>query len=399
MSRPILVLLFFFGRLSCFGQVEFFIKLDPKNANWKKIDSIPSVKWIKSRAYNTYNPIDQTFIFKGANTQFDWTVYILDAHNGQVLFEFPYSVESGDVYKHLKYNEKSDNLCALLWDNSEQKEYLVSIDYRTGLFLTMTEIPGVQGIRQATFDQNNERFIFEGSDSSNYKLYSIHASSGTILSNPVIPNPLDTPNQLYGMEYNNENDLLYSILTIDSTGQKQFGTVNLQTGKFSKISVLNGVRSFRSGQHSLNEASSQYCFTGVDSSEQVRLFCIDIKSGKLLTSPIHPKVPEEDDNIILYNFDRLSGELYGLHWDANFIDTYEPFVYPNPTNNILQVEFLLNREEISAELYDSHGNLVVKNEMIFGKRMILDLSSFAKGIYNLKIQYKDLVTSRKIVLI
>ena len=62
------------------------------------------------------------------------------------------------------------------------------------------------------------------------------------------------------------------------------------------------------------------------------------------------------------------------------------FVYPNPVNNILNVNITNSTDNaITADLYDHQGKLVYKGKMISGTNLI-NMERFARGIYILKLK-------------
>ena len=66
------------------------------------------------------------------------------------------------------------------------------------------------------------------------------------------------------------------------------------------------------------------------------------------------------------------------------------FVYPNPTKDIITIE---TRLKIKIEIHDMMGRLFSVDE----NTKHLDLSSLAKGIYNLSILYNDKVYIKQII--
>lgn len=78
-------------------------------------------------------------------------------------------------------------------------------------------------------------------------------------------------------------------------------------------------------------------------------------------------------------------------------------IYPNPTSNMLNIN-LSSQEQglVNIELYDILGSLVLKQKENANKSannsFILDVNSFAKGIYVLKISIKEKLYSAKVVI-
>ncbi len=69
-------------------------------------------------------------------------------------------------------------------------------------------------------------------------------------------------------------------------------------------------------------------------------------------------------------------------------------VYPNPTSGFITIE---SSENASAKIIDILGKTVLKSEISTGKSEF-NLSQFPKGIYFLKIQFKETSQTKKIIL-
>jgi len=71
-------------------------------------------------------------------------------------------------------------------------------------------------------------------------------------------------------------------------------------------------------------------------------------------------------------------------------------VYPNPTQNTLNVDFGKTMNNASLKLYDSTGKLVLEMNAINNASIQIDISAFSKGIYQLMIMSNSDVTAYKI---
>ena len=67
-------------------------------------------------------------------------------------------------------------------------------------------------------------------------------------------------------------------------------------------------------------------------------------------------------------------------------------VYPNPAKESVNIEVVNYQGEVRTEVYDLIGNLIISTN-----ERLIDLQSFSKGIYVLKIGYNN--QSKKIKLI
>ena len=73
-------------------------------------------------------------------------------------------------------------------------------------------------------------------------------------------------------------------------------------------------------------------------------------------------------------------------------------IYPNPTSDLLFVEFLNNTEEdVYMELFNSIGEIVYSRKNI-NANLSIDVSQFTKGIYFMKVYSNSLVSAKKVVI-
>lgn len=104
------------------------------------------------------------------------------------------------------------------------------------------------------------------------------------------------------------------------------------------------------------------------------------------------------------------GELVYVNPNPNFIgcelnpigirSTNSTFVqlYPNPANNVLNIDFgLIGKQDITVSVFDDNGMEVYNNKTTDG-HITLQLTTFNKGLYLIKISNKNnLITSKFII--
>ena len=73
-------------------------------------------------------------------------------------------------------------------------------------------------------------------------------------------------------------------------------------------------------------------------------------------------------------------------------------VYPNPTNGQLFVEVPGNDNEVTIQLSDLEGNVMIEKRTHFASRIELNTSSLEKGFYILSITDGISVKTEKILI-
>jgi len=67
-------------------------------------------------------------------------------------------------------------------------------------------------------------------------------------------------------------------------------------------------------------------------------------------------------------------------------------IYPNPTENLINIDINNYNGQIYSELYDIIGNLIIKTN-----NKTVDLCNYANGIYFLKVVHEDKITKIKLI--
>ena len=84
--------------------------------------------------------------------------------------------------------------------------------------------------------------------------------------------------------------------------------------------------------------------------------------------------------------------------DVNLIDIG---LYPNPTNGLLNIEILNNKDQWNIELYNSLGVFVQSSYIITKEsqnKKLLDISQLPDGVYLIKLILKDETIISRIIL-
>ncbi len=72
-------------------------------------------------------------------------------------------------------------------------------------------------------------------------------------------------------------------------------------------------------------------------------------------------------------------------------------VYPNPANNEVTIELGIGMKDLNVTIYNMVGELIYNSEMTNQQKMI-DISSFARGIYTVEVENKDAKVFKKLVI-
>ena len=82
--------------------------------------------------------------------------------------------------------------------------------------------------------------------------------------------------------------------------------------------------------------------------------------------------------------DTTSNDLIFIGWGLNRQEFYKVVrFYPNPTNNIINIEGLNKNENNNIQIFDMQGKLVITK--IFTEKVMIDLSELNNGVYVINI--------------
>jgi hypothetical protein len=375
----LLTVLFSISLIKVFAQHEFLVTVNPSTGAHTKIDSLPGVKWIYTYPhYTTFDETNHRFIFRASDNTYNWRLFSVNAITGSVISNpvFPVVADSADNVIELEYDNSANVLYGLHWDNSDSLEYLVSINPTTGVFTKVDTIPGVKLIATSphytTFDATNHRYIFKGGDiPTNMYLYSIDATTGNVISNPSFPVLSDPADNIIELQYDNTGSKLYGLHWSNSEKREYLVSINPATGSFTKIDSLPGVKWIYTYPHytTFDETDHRFIFRGGDSAFNWYLYSVDVNTGSIVSSPLFPTLTDPLDNIIELEYDNLSRQLYGLHWQANSIVGIDDHnlvgqsftLYPNPFNYSAKLLLDKSYREVTMVIYNSMGQVVRKD--------------------------------------
>jgi hypothetical protein len=390
------------------AQNEYLVTVDPSNGTYVHVNNLPGVNYIViNPGYTTYDKNNHRYFFHGIDTSGAYFLYTVDAPTGHIIYNppFPVLADPNDNVIELQYDNVTNTLYGLHWDNSAQEEFLVTVDPATGAFTLIDSIQGLHLIvidpNYTTFDETNGRYILNGIDNnSNSYLYSIDVTDASIASNPlfpVLPNPGDMLNEL---QYDNTTCTMYGLYWDYSDSTEYLVSVDPATGSFTTIDSIPGVEAIASNPHytTFDEINHRYIFMGIDLSGVSRLYSVDVNTGNVTYDPPFPMVPDPGDNVIELKCDNSNGTLYALNWEVKPVgihDYHEPAsynVYPNPFSDYAILEFNnIKNENCFLDIYNNFGQLVKTIPNINTNKVKIERGNLNSGIYCFQLKTLDAV--------
>jgi PKD repeat protein len=199
-------------------KTEFLVTINPSNGAYTIIDSIPGVKWISTVMYTTFDEKNHLYIFRGANSKMEWRLYAFNVNTGQVVSKplFPNLLDPKDNIIDIKFNNTTQILHGLHWDDSENREYLVSIDRATGSMTKIDSLPGVKWItilpNYTVINENKNQWMFLGGDKNfNWNLNTVDLSNGKIINKVPFPKVCNAQDNLIELHFSKKSNQLFGL--------------------------------------------------------------------------------------------------------------------------------------------------------------------------------------------
>ncbi len=247
-----------------------------------------------------------------------------------------------------------------------------------------------------TIDEKNNRFCFLD---SLYRIVGVSLTSGKVTN--FINTNLNPGQTNYGLRYNPNDSLMYTILTDSASNSAFLRKVNVNTGSvFTYTSNINAT-GYLPTAGSINQIvdidyfNNSFYFTQCDCAifnpgKNVVFNKVDIKTGQILKS----------NHLTTYSHHSYVGFVYGQITDCVFTgknefetpsiqlpDSALPIgIMPNPSNNIISLTNLTANFTTSIE--DNLGRLVCEKIVTMSDNSI-DISTLSAGLYYLKLIAKD----------
>jgi hypothetical protein len=386
------------------AQREYIVTVNPSNAAIVKIDSLAGVKYLQwSAAYNqstkeytvigTLNP--------GTSPSY---LFTLDAVSGNTITH-PVLNNSNNVIC-LQYSTSTGILYAIVRENGVY--YLATLNKISGTYTLIHNIPGIDGVNGFTIDEANQRLYLRAVDANpNFAIWTIDLATGNIIYHV-------STQGINSLRYSNIAHKIYALTHRPgpSPGSSVSGicTVDPVTGIVTDIADLPGVTGNISGDHeTLNENDHLYIFAGVEAASPgvAFLYSVDFNTGNIVHRiPIPSSGVTDHDNLIFFRYDNNAGVLYALLWEAHTVIapppppspvavdsscslTIKTKIYPNPFGNTLTVDKNPTKCKVSLYLYNTLGQLVMKDKIINDGHNEISLKNLSPGYYYYKFLSDD----------
>jgi len=361
-----------------------YVRLAELDAVSGNIITIDSVKPVSAYGFGTsvFDSYHQTYSFIGVDTNMIFRFNSWGVINDSMYAMPPISETINDLEYDMQTLEFYGlGSYAINVENGEYALRFLNIDQFTGNVLELKKMPEANAfpVGSTTYG-SNDGIYYANILTSNFesKLYAINRRTGdTNYTVPLtLPNGLDFMN----FEYNNEDDLIYGLMRDYSANWYAIGSINPVTGMIvDTIYEINDLQYFVQGASVFHQMSQNYILYYTDNDNNSRLLSVNVLNGSLTSNPI---VPGYLSDLQVDNYEYAMSAYHGTvnisekNYKSDFL------IYPNPAQNILNIESVEGHKARSVRLLNSLGQEVIVNTHANSK---MDLTSLNNGLYLLEI--------------
>lgn len=388
--KPTLLILFLLS-LNAFAQntpsaiwqdpqnnLYYYVKLDAATGLKTNINPLPNITAFVGGDVSAINPDSNYYHFAGiANSSYRF--YTLDLTTGAIIYNPVYS----GIYAGVEYNCADSALYGIEVVNNSY--FFVKIDPVTGLSAAISQVTGITGYVGGTFslDLSRQLYSFRASSNVGFRLLSIDVASGIVLHDNLFPD------NVTGHKFSPADSAVYGLW--EDNNQYKLEKINSVNGTHSTVSVLAGVSpGFFFSSQSMNQ-NGEYTFRGYDLSSNVKLFSVDVTNGNVFNSSTSTENSAgfEEPVCILPS---PPSSLDDIDEDKLFM------LFPNPSGGIINCKLsVVDVGEVTIEVYDFLGKKCFST-LLESPAFNIDLSSYPRGIYLVKLKASGRTGCRKIVL-
>jgi len=188
---------------------------------------------------------------------------------------------------------------------------IVQVEPFSAVATPLYQIPNVFGVGlgSSTYDHDERRYIFWGSDNVGTNRFYAAAVDSQSYWNPIIQGraPIE-------LQYDLQDKVTYGLVWDNAVTTEYLVKVDLQTGQLYDSLPLAGVNAISIASSGINSNTHRYVFVGIDFSGNKRLYNVDALTGQILSEPVLPN----DEFYRALQYDLNTNTLYGLlgKWDS-----------------------------------------------------------------------------------
>ncbi|MDP2234879.1 MAG: T9SS type A sorting domain-containing protein [Bacteroidales bacterium] len=362
--------------------------------NPESVTTFPSILnayYFASSAFDSYNSKYYITGISGNNTglySFNTVTNQEHLSSGASLYS---NISEFDMSTGMMYTlklETADYISVYAYDISADQDSLIGLIHE----------PGINGIvvDAIGFDANNGILYYVGfTNDPALCLYAIPVRDNQFSFTRTILNTTAPNNNFTSVNFDNVNEILYARNATFDTNFIYTGSfvveINTTSGDVISRGELVEFPYFVGGSSSFDQNTGTFLLVGIDTSNMTKMIAFNTYDNTYVTGFVPGNASEiVCDNTVFaqnkYVLTRIKPE-----------QTFNFRIYPNPVSEILTIESP-SAGKVTVQLISSYGKRVIDKDFSSGKKIELNLSSLAPGVYTVNLTSEGKTASEKLLV-
>ncbi|MBK7441512.1 MAG: T9SS type A sorting domain-containing protein [Bacteroidetes bacterium] len=297
-----------------------------------------------------------------------------------------FDMSTGKMYNLIM--ETDENISIYEFNVNTNEDSLIGIINEPGVIGIVTDAIG--------FDSNNGIIYYVGyTNDSAIGLYAISVRDSVFSYTRTILNTTAPINNIFGVNYDNENDKLFALNdtydTLFNFSGRYVIEINTVTGDIINRVDLAEFPYYVGGSSCFDQNTSTYLIAAIDTTNLLKMVAINTLTDTYVSGFIPSLVSE----IVCDNSQFAKNKYASTSINQELASSLN--VYPNPVTSVLRIEYT-SSSPVLVQVSDSHGKQLITRNYNSTNKIDLNLESFAPGLYIVTLISGEETVSQKIMV-
>ena len=297
-----------------------------------------------------------------------------------------FDMSTGKMYNLIM--ETDENISIYEFNVNTNEDSLIGIINEPGVIGIVTDAIG--------FDSNNGIIYYVGyTNDPAIGLYAISVRDSVFSYTRTILNTTAPINNIFGVNYDNENDKLFALNdtydTLFNFSGRYVIEINTVTGDIINRVDLAEFPYYVGGSSCFDQNTSTYLIAAIDTSNLLKMVAINTLTDTYVSGFIPSLVSE----IVCDNSQFAKNKYSSTSINQELASSLN--VYPNPVTSVLRIEYT-SSSPVLVQVSDSHGKQLITRNYNSTNKIDLNLESFAPGLYIVTLISGEQTVSQKIMV-
>lgn len=298
-----------------------------------------------------------------------------------------FDMSTGKMYNLIM--ETEENISIYEFNVNTNEDSLIGIINEPGVIGIVTDAIG--------FDSNNGIIYYVGyTNDPAIGLYAISVRDSVFSYTRTILNTTEPINNIFGVNYDNENDKLFALNdTYDSLfnfSGRYVIEINIASGDIINRVNLAEFPYYVGGSSCFDQNTSTYLIAAIDTNNVLKMVAINTLTDTYISGFI-PSVVSE---IVCDNSQFAKNKYASTAINEEAVSNLN--VYPNPVTLVLSIEYT-SSSPVLVQVSDSNGKQLITRNYNSTNKIDLNLETLTPGLYIVTLISGEQTVSQKIMVL